>query len=252
MHVWQYLLLFSTVLLGGGVAQWATGRGREGDFRSYLPQLLSFSGAYLLGIAALEMMPAVFGHADVHTGLWLLLGFFIQLVLEGLSQGVEHGHIHVHRRHGAGYGIQVMIGLGLHALLEGLPLGAGDFGHQHGPDEVHAVGESAHLLYGIILHKLPAAFALALLLRGSGYSRRFTWGCLLVFAALSPTGALLGEFLSIAPDWRNRILALVIGSFLHISTTILFETDGVHTHSISARKFAIVVAGMGLAYLTAH
>lgn len=250
MVLWQYLLLFSSVLIGGGLA-WGLSSKEDRIRKEYLPLLLSFSGAYLLGIAAMELMPTVFANPEYHTGIWLLGGFFVQLLLEGLSQGVEHGHVHAHKHEGYRYAISVMIGLGLHALLEGLPLGAAVEGvtshhHQHGHTE------GSHLLMGIVLHKIPAAFALALLLRHSGYGKVFTWVCLLVFAGLSPIGAVLGEVISIDPVWTNRVLALVVGSFLHISTTIIFEADGGREHGISPKKFGVVVLGMAVAYFTAH
>lgn len=247
MVFWQYLLLFSSVLIGGGLA-WGL-RGKENRLQQdYLPLLLSFSGAYLLGIAAMELMPTIFSNPEFHTGIWLLGGFFVQLLLEGLSQGVEHGHVHAHKREGYTYALSVMIGLGLHALLEGLPLGAAveSLGHHH----EHT--DSGHLLMGIVLHKIPAAFALALLLHHSGYQKTFILVCLLIFAVLSPLGALLGEVISIDPLWTNRVLALVVGSFLHISTTIIFEADGNRGHGISLKKFAVVVLGMAVAFFTAH
>lgn len=249
MVFWQYLLLFSSVLIGGGLA-WGFSGKEDRIRKDYLPMLLSFSGAYLLGIAAMELMPTVFSNPEYHTGIWLLAGFFIQLLLEGLSQGVEHGHVHAHNQQGYRYALSVMIGLGLHALMEGLPLGAavetlgGGHHHEH--------TEGSHLLMGIVLHKIPAAFALALLLRHSGYGKRFTWACLLVFAALSPLGAAIGEVISIDPVWTNRVLAVVVGSFLHISTTIIFEADGDTGHGISLKKFGVVVLGMAVAYFTAH
>ncbi len=226
-------------------------KGKETRLQqNYLPLLLSFSGAYLLGIAAMELMPTVFRNPSYHTGVWLLGGFFVQLLLEGLSQGVEHGHVHAHAHQGYRYGLTVMLGLGLHALLEGLPLGSivelDPAAHQH------TFIDGDHLLVGIVLHKIPAAFALGLLLLYSGYSQRFTWMCLVIFALLSPLGAFIGEVVSIDPVWQNRVLALVIGSFLHISTTILFEADGGREHGISPKKFAVVVLGMLVAYLTAH
>lgn len=254
MALWQYLLLFGTVLIGGGIAQLLRGAEDEARWRGYLPLLLSFSGAYLLGIAAMELMPSVFADATLHSGVWLLGGFFVQLLLESLSQGVEHGHVHAHKGESHRNALTILVGLGIHALLEGLPLGtAGEVasGHAHGGHS-HGHFDSGHLLWGIILHKLPAAFALGLLLRYSGYSRRFTWLCLLIFASLSPLGAVLGEVVSINPVWRNRVMALVVGSFLHISTTILFEADGNRSHSISAKKLAVVALGMGIAYFTAH
>lgn len=238
MAVWQYILLFATALMGGWVAQ--VGGERYGRA---LPLLLSFGGAYLLGVAALELLPEVFsGTASRQdAGLWLLLGFVVQLMLEGLSQGVEHGHVHAHRGAGYGYAIGIMAGLGLHAFFEGLPLGAG-YGAAH----------TDHLLVGIVLHKLPAAFALGLLLRRSDYSRGFIWGCLVLFALLSPLGALLGEAVSIIPHWRTRILAAVVGSLLHISTTILFEADGGRSHGLSPLKYAVVLIGLAVAYFSAH
>ena len=255
MQVWQYLLLVLSVLLGGGLAQIMRSGEDERRWREYLPLLLSFSGAYLLGIAAMELMPTVFAGGGGHVGVWLLGGFFVQLLLESLSQGVEHGHVHAHDHGNYRYAIAVMIGLGLHALLEGLPLGAETGnpggGHDH-VDHAHA-HNGDHLLWGIVLHKFPAAFALGLLLRYSNYSRVFTWTCLAVFAALSPVGAALGEVISISPVWTNRVLAVVTGSFLHISTTILFEADGKeHHHGISPRKLLVVVLGMVVAFFTAH
>ena len=248
MVFWQYLLLFSSVLIGGALA-WGV-RSKENRLQQdYLPLLLSFSGAYLLGIAAMELMPTIFSNPEYHTGIWLLGGFFVQLLLEGLSQGVEHGHVHVHKHEGYAYALSVMIGLGLHAFLEGLPLGAaveGLGGHHH----EHTQG--GHLLMGIVLHKIPAAFALALLLRHSGYGKAIVLTCLLIFAALSPLGAVMGEVISIDPVWTNRVLALVVGSFLHISTTIIFEADGNRGHGISPKKFAVVVLGMAVAWFTAH
>jgi len=205
MAFWQYLFLFSSVLIGGGIAQVLRGSAEEARWRNSLPLLLSFSGAYLLGIAAMELMPSVFGDPRLHSG-----------------------------------------------FLEGLPLGTAAAHAAESVGHVHDHFDSNHLLIGIVLHKLPAAFALGLLLRYSGYSRTFTWGCLLVFAVLSPLGALMGEVVSIDPVWRNRVMALVVGSFLHISTTILFEADGGRSHGISPRKLLVVILGMLVAYFTAH
>ncbi|HNX07339.1 MAG TPA: hypothetical protein PKL96_07130, partial [Bacteroidales bacterium] len=63
----------------------------------YLKLLTAFSGAYLLGISFLEIVPEIFGGDDTFTiGLFVILGFFIQLLLDFITKGVEHGHEHLH------------------------------------------------------------------------------------------------------------------------------------------------------------
>ncbi len=241
MTAWEYTLLFSSVLLGGLLAFII-----RRHFPALLGLLLSFSGAYILGIAALHLMPAVFSQSTSHTGLWLLLGFFIQILLEQLSRGVEHGHVHAHHQASSLFGVQILLGLCLHSFIEGMPLSS--YPHMH----AHAGSEATvnHLLFGIVLHKVPAAFALVILLIQSGFSRMFIMGSLLVFASMSPLGAWLAEQLITDEKTLYSIMAVVVGSFLHISTTILFEADSTHQHVISWRKLLTIIAGFGIAILT--
>lgn len=250
MEFWQYLLLVLSVVLGGSVNLLLSDDDQR--WKQLLPLLLSFSGAYLLGVVALELIPETFGgHAPSGLGLYLLLGFLVQLALEHLSQGVEHGHVHAHANARKSYGIQVMIGLSLHAFLEGLPL-AGMEVYDLDPSHDHQHTGGQHLFLGILLHKIPAAFALSLLLRQSGYPRWFTLSCLAVFALMSPLGALLGDWLTLADLWQHRVLALVIGSLLHVSTTILFEADNADHHRISLKKLLTILLGIFLAWSTTH
>jgi hypothetical protein len=41
----------------------------------------------------------------------------------------------------------------------------------------------------------------------------------------------------------NIILAMVVGIFLHISTTILFESD--ENHGFNLKKFVVIILGFG-------
>ena len=242
MPLWQYVLLFLLVLGGGLVAlRFAERRGPVG-------LLLSFSGAYILGVTVLHLLPSVF-HTGAHTpGLWVLSGFLLQLTLEQLSAGVEHGHIHAHHNATKRFALPIMLGLCVHALLEGFPLGSYETLHAH-THHGHNHGE-AHLFWGIILHKIPAAFALSAVLQLSGFSRRFVLSMIAIFALMSPLGALASEFLPLGTVWQERLLAVVVGSFLHISTTILFEADSTQHHRISWRKLGVILAGMGMALTT--
>ncbi|MFK7932941.1 MAG: ZIP family metal transporter [Saprospiraceae bacterium] len=246
MTLWQYLILFLSVLAGGLIALQI-----QKNKKSILKIVLSFSGAYLLGITVLHLLPSVFFQPESNIGVWILGGFFIQLLLERLSQGVEHGHIHAHKSAKPSFAIQIMLGLCLHAFMEGLPLSNYHDMHHHSHG-VHESGDHLHLFYGIILHKIPAAFALGLLLLRSDFSRKFILGCLVIFALMSPLGAFTSALIAPEGAVLNRIMAIVVGSFLHIATTILFETDDTHHHRISWQKLCAILVGIGLALLTMH
>ena len=242
MSIWEYGVLFLSVVIGGSIAFIYTYKGQN-----FLKLALSFSGSYLLSITVLHLMPGVFSVADHYTGYWILAGFLVQLLLEQFSKGLEHGHIHVHQHKHQSFPFAVMFGLSLHAFLEGLPLSHYEHFHQehHGHDHGHF-----QLLIGIVLHKLPAAFALVSLLILSRFSKKLAWLCLIVFALMSPMGALLAGSFQLSAKQTANLLAFVIGSFLHISTTILFEADDTHQHRISWKKLGVILLGMALAVLS--
>ncbi|MFK7773180.1 MAG: ZIP family metal transporter [Saprospiraceae bacterium] len=247
MHDLDYLILFSSVLLGGGLAFYF-----QKNNKTILQLVLSFSGAFILGISVLHLMPVAFSNPISATedaisshgntvGLLILLGFFVQIFLEQLSKGVEHGHIHAPHHGKTGFAIQILLGLSIHAFFEGIPLEN---------DSIHAHHHHDHLLWGIVLHKAPAAFALVLLFLISGFKKPLIVFALLVFASMSPLGAFVGKKLMLTVVQQNYVVAFVIGSFLHIATTILFEVESAEHHSISMRKLIAILVGIGMAILT--
>ena len=201
-----------------------------------LKLLIAFSGAYLLSITALHLLPEVFTGDDrgAYFGSFVLVGFFIQVMLEYLSGGIEHGHTHTHRS--AGLPVGLMIGLCLHAFLEGMPLGGGDTGdsHTHGLEP---------LLLGIVLHKYPVAMVFLAMLLNSGLAKPKAFGLLAVFAAMAPLGTLLSG-VEMVGQYNRESLAIVIGIFLHVSTTILFESS--EGHRFNAYKMVAIAAGLAL------
>lgn len=229
----QYLLLFSTPVLGGLVAMvWKL--KNQNQFKL----ILSFSGAFLFGIVLMHLLPMLFA-AFPNAGVYLLAGFFIQVLLEQLTKGIEHGHFHVHHEHRF-YILSVMIGLSLHSLLDGLPLA-----------DVVAVNQNHQaLLYAICLHKIPEGFALASILIASGYKKTNAFIFILAFATIAPVGTLLStEMAHMNNQMVNILLALAIGSFLHVSTTILFESETGH-HHFGVKKFIAVLTGAALAFIS--
>ena len=242
MPIWQYILLFSSVFIGGSL-----GFFFNKERKDWLQLVLSFSGAYILGIVILHLMPWVFSGNDHLIGLWVIAGFFMQLLLEQFSVGVEHGHIHAPHKYSSGFVVSVLLGLGIHAFVEGIPLSYyDDFSFaEHGHEHSHN-----HFLYGIILHHIPAAVALVILLKMSGVKKRIIWTGLAFFALMSPLGAAVSSLTAISPELQKGILAFAVGSLLHISTVILFETDSSNHHQIPRKKVLAIVIGIGLSILT--
>src|SRR6187401_3647826 len=117
MSLLLYAALFTTVFLGGMSFFY---------FKSFsktkLKLLLAFSGAYLFALAILHLMPEVYAGNDSRVGWFILAGFFIQILLETFSEGIEHGHIHIHKKHSSSFPLALMAGLCLHSFLEGMPL----------------------------------------------------------------------------------------------------------------------------------
>jgi len=238
----QYIFLFLSVLIGGGIGFFVKKNNRE-----VLQMMLSFSGAYILGITVLHLIPNVFQDSGKLIGLWVLLGFLIQLLLEQFSAGVEHGHIHAPRRETAKFALAVVASLCVHSFMEGMPLS-----HYELLEALHGGHgrEQEYLWIGIILHKAPAAFALVLLLLFSNFKKRTIWISLFLFATMSPLGAATSEIINLNASGQKILLAVVIGSFLHISTTILFEMDNTSQHKISFSKMLAIISGLGIAILT--
>ena len=86
------------------------------------------------------------------------------------------------------------------------------------------------------------------MLLGSHISKTQAFGWLLLFALMTPLGTLTNTLLSqsVMIDGLNeKIMGMVIGIFLHISTTILFESG--NEHRFNFVKFITILAGMGLA-----
>jgi zinc transporter ZupT len=198
----------------------------------HLQLFLSFSGAYLLSVTVLHLLPEVFSTQQDHIGLFILLGIVLQTALEYLSKGAEHGHIHGHD-----FEKEIpwlLLGsLCLHAFLEGMPLG---------------LGENESLLYAIVIHKLPIAIILAGFLKNSSLSKAYVFIFLFLFAIMSPMGSWVSGNYSFIHQYTNQINALIIGVFLHISTAILFESS--ENHKFNLQKFIVILIGFAIAFLS--
>jgi len=230
MEIWKFIVLFFCAFLGGLAIFFV-----KNDKSQTLKLILSFSGAYLFAITVLHLIPEAYSGADKEEiGIFILIGFLLQIFLEQFSEGVEHGHIHKHQD-GHIFPWGIMISLCLHAFLEGMPL---------------AKDHNNELIFGIALHHIPAAFALASILVQNHFKAKGVVFYISLFAVMAPAGYYFSLSLSNGSiggmePYFNKVMGIVIGIFLHISTTILFESSA--DHKINKRKMLAVLLGIGVA-----
>ena len=226
------LAFFLLPLLAGGIVHSVEPNTR------WLRLLLSFSGAFLLGVAVLHMLPELYAAGGASVGAWLLGGFLLQVVLEFFSHGIEHGHIHVHAEKAVP--LMMLLSLCIHSFVEGVPFA-----------EPGVRGDVPFLL-GVLVHKMPMAVALAAVLWKSNTSNLASWSILAVFASAAPLGILMGTWIGtdLGVVFLRNALAVALGMLLHISTTIIFESAPDHRFHFA--RFASVLAGSGLAALLVH
>jgi len=227
------IAFFAVPLLAGALVRWMKPDARWSRL------LLSFSGAFLLAVVFLHMLPELYEEAGASIGAWVLGGFLLQVVLEFFSHGIEHGHMHVHGTGGKALPFLTLASLCIHSFAEGMPFADPE------------VAANTPFLTGVLLHKMPMAVALATVLQRSGAGMGRSWLLLTVFALAAPLGMLAGTAFS-GPGHHglDGMLALAIGMLLHISTTIIFESAP--EHRFNAQRFAAVIVGTLLGALTMH
>lgn len=213
--------------------------------------LLAFSAAYLFSISVTHLLPECYEGTNTKTiGLFILVGFFIQILLEYFSTGIEHGHTHAHSHSCEKHlPLGMIMGLYLHSVLEGLPI------YQSGIIETHSqavLSTQESLVFGITIHNIPIAIAFVTLLLEHKTSKLKTVLLLLGFALMAPLGCLISYVLNSFgvqnyDGFLKLSFAVVIGIFLHISTAIMFETGENHKYNLA--KIMSMIAGVFLAAL---
>ncbi len=192
--------------------------------------LLSFSGAFLLALTLFDLLPEVYSHVEAkQTGFYIMCGILLQIILEFFSKGAEHGHVHI-QENNKQFPWVLFISLCIHSFLEGFPI------HQHND-----------MVFGVFIHKIPIAALITAYLLHSRFSILQTVIFLLTFALMTPIGTYISNNVSIISNYIFVVNAIVIGIFLHISTTILFETGEGHKFNLS--KLVAICLGILIAYL---
>ena len=227
-----YIVLIISVVIGALIVQAV----KELNANA-IKLLLAFSGAYLFAISVFHLLPEVYSDGNKTVGIFILLGFILQIILEFFSQGIEHGHGHLNNK---SIPISMLVSLAIHAYLEGMPLA-----------DVNAHGHAHHfqdsLLTGIAIHKIPVTIVLMSLIAQAGYSKTKSYIFIAIFALMAPLGTLSGNLIQEISQFNKEIMAIVVGIFLHISTTILFENS--EGHKFNIQKLLAIGLGSILAGL---
>jgi zinc transporter ZupT len=220
----KYLFPIYAVLIGYAFVYFT----RQGKPKN-IKLLLAFSGAFLLSLTMFDLLPEVYEQLDAKlTGLFIMFGILIQIILEFFSKGAEHGHVHIHKN-SKGFPWLLFISLCLHAFLEGFPI------HQHND-----------MVYGVLIHKIPIAILITTYLVQSDFQTLQILSFLTLFGIMTPLGTVISNNVAMVSDYLVYINAIVIGVFLHISTTILFESS--EGHKFNLNKILAIIVAITIAY----
>ena len=262
-------IILAYILIVAGIVFWAA---LIPGGKHVSPKITScitiFGGAFLFASCFINLVPHIFLGDDpyrfVTPGIHfkiaasVMVGFLIQLLLEQLTRGAEHGHNHcpcceeeaeAHEHHHAHHAHQghchnnsvhpvtgLIIGLSIHAFLEGMPLVDLD-------GDIHQ-----GLLYGIVLHNIPIALVLVGLFINNRYGFWRSFSLLLLFAVMTPLGSLLNLYL-LPPNetLQSIIMGIVVGILLHVSVNILFDHDH---NNFTVAKLLLIILAFVAAYFT--
>lgn len=240
----KLVVLFFTPLLSG-LLIYLIPSSKNSNFKL----ILVFAGSYLFAITVTHILPELYSqYQEVELiGLFVLAGFFLQQLLEYFTSGVEHGHLpshdhsdHVHHHghsHRAVSALVLLLALCVHAFLEGGMLAQ--------PVRMGSKYDMNAILLGIALHRAPAAFALMTVLASQLHSKSKALPHLITFSIAAPVGLLLSTYFVQSEILSDAgliyLYALVCGNFLHISTTIVFESSP--EHRFNAKKMAVAIFG---------
>ena len=183
--------------------------------------LILFAAAYIFSTTVVHLFPEMFSVpvAGLYIGLIVLGGFLLQHFLAQLTLGIEHGHLHKLNKETTPH--KLLLALCLHAFLEG-------FVCLHS-SSLHNVLAVNSMLLGVLMHKLPASIALALLLRDyyKPDQQRWAFAGIGVFALSTPLALLMSYILSKSVpqlSWMGLVmLPLLGGMFLHLTMAMFFR-----------------------------
>eukprot|EP00835_Amoeboradix_gromovi_P003112 NODE_194_length_15414_cov_0.324127.p9 type:complete len:251 gc:universal NODE_194_length_15414_cov_0.324127:12829-13581(+) len=177
-----------------------------------------------------------------YVGILLLSGFIVMMAADVLLHK-EHKYevmdITIHDRTSSN-GDGITLGLILHALADGVALGAACASDQ--------VALEISIFIAILLHKGPTAFALVSLLIKQGVPRTKVRNSLLLFSCASPF-ATFATYLfllvsQVQSQWIGSILIFSAGTFIYVATLHVIPGILPANNQIDRKTFMLLLLGI--------
>ena len=206
-----FLLLLGLAASGGDVIGGliVTAPRRIGD--RALGLLIALGAGNLLGVSLIELIPESIEHAGTTGALLVLAGYLVIHFFEH----VFAPHLHFgEETHGATVvdthvTSTALIGLGLHAFMDGVAISSAF---------VTSPGLGLLVFAAIMLHKLPEGFTIASVMKAAGTTRRWAMSAASILAIATFAGVVAT---SAVGDLAPYALALATGSVLYVGATDL-------------------------------
>ena len=217
---------------------------------------LAFSGGFLLAAALLSMVPAAIEGSSVAPAM-IGAGFLLVYFTEHLGNvhvhqlPVDDGPGHAHAASGAAppgtapasserrRAIAAFAAFNVHDLMDGIAIGAAMITDP-------AIGTVVFL--AVLLHEVPAGFAIGAIIRSHGGSRLQALLAGLSIGVVTLVGILIpfamGE---VSADFTSVLLGLAAGTFVYLGASILIPTAETGRYRWS---FIYVALGFGVFAVT--
>jgi len=212
----------------------------------------AFAGGIFLGAGLLHMLPDAVDnfntlkpHIDFPYPMLIAgLGFLLVLLIDQIGSN-STGDNNDPQDKGPVYPLILFLVLSLHSIIAGTSLG------------LEGVAISALAIFlAIIAHKGAAGFALGVSLSKNEYSRTRHIRTIILFAAMTPLGVLLGTLFSTILSGNDAMAfemifdSLAAGTFLYIAIAEIMN-EVFENHEDMLRKMTFTVAGFALMALIA-
>ncbi len=207
--------------------------------RHRLSHLIAFGAGFMLAAAFVSMVPKSLELSE-HAPYGILGGYVLAHLFEHTFTPHFHFGEETHTEHAIQPGVSTsaLIGLGLHALFDGVAISAG-----------FLVTPSLGVFIGlaVIFHKVPEGVTIASVMVAAGRSRRGAVNATAIISVATVLGALV---MSALVPYRGIALALSCGISVYVAATDLIpELNQQRERSYSISALVGVVLYFGVNWL---